>query len=101
MGSGSMGREHIANLRHIDDASIVAIADPNPYSRTHAIQEGRLNGVPEFEDHREMLDAVDLDAVLIATPNDTHVDVLLDVIAADVHVLVEKPLCTTVADCHR
>ncbi len=39
--------------------------------------------------------------VVIATPNHTHVDVLGDVLATDLPVLVEKPLCTTVADCRK
>ena len=42
-----------------------------------------------------------VDAVVIASPNMTHVDVLGDVLDTDVHVMVEKPLCTTVADCRR
>ena len=41
------------------------------------------------------------DAVVVATPNHTHVDVVGDVLATDLHTLVEKPLCTTVADCQR
>lgn len=101
IGSGSMGREHIANLRHIDEATVVAIADPNEHSRAHAIAEGGLDGVAEYEDHRDLLAAGGVDAVLVATPNDTHVDVLLDVLDSGVNVLVEKPLCTTVEDCRR
>jgi len=41
------------------------------------------------------------DAVVIATPNHTHHDVLLDLLPTDLHLLVEKPLCTTVPDCRR
>ena len=49
-----------------------------------------------------MLDAGGLDAVVVVTPNMTHVDILADVLAVpDLHVLVEKPLCTTVEDCER
>ena len=39
------------------------------------------------------------DAVVVATPNHTHVDVVGDVLTTDLHALVEKPLCTTIADC--
>jgi predicted dehydrogenase len=101
IGSGTMGREHIANLLRIDDARIVAIADPNEYSRAHAISEGNLADVAQYEHHRDLLEAGGIDAVLVATPNDTHVDVLLDVLETGVNVLVEKPLCTTVEDCRR
>ena len=38
--------------------------------------------------------------MVVASPNFTHVDVLRDLLATDLHVLVEKPLCTTVDDCY-
>ena len=41
-----------------------------------------------------------LDALVIASPNHTHAALLADVFATDLHVLVEKPLCTTIDDCH-
>jgi myo-inositol 2-dehydrogenase / D-chiro-inositol 1-dehydrogenase len=100
IGTGMMGIEHLLNLAHIDEAEVVAIADPEAGSRDLARQFGAVpDGVAEFDDHRELLASGRCEAVVIATPNHTHVDVLRDVLATDLHVLVEKPLCTTVADC--
>lgn len=102
IGTGMMGCEHIANLRHLPGAQVVAVADPHPTSlewARHAV--GPEAPLAQFTDHRSLLDARMCDAVVIATPNHTHVDVVLDALAAGVHVLVEKPLCTTVADCQR
>jgi predicted dehydrogenase len=50
-----------------------------------------------------MLDAEELDAVIIATPNDTHAQILLDVFAAapTLPILVEKPLVTSIEDVSR
>src|SRR5262249_47876031 len=42
-----------------------------------------------------------VDAVVIATPNFSHFDVLQDVLRTRKHVLVEKPLCTEVEHCRR
>jgi predicted dehydrogenase len=100
IGSGMMGLEHLWNLHHIDGAAVTAIADPNPPSREATIlfDEGR-NQITEFDDHRELLASGLVDAVIISSPNMTHRAVLDDVLASDVAVLVEKPLCTTVADC--
>ena len=53
-----------------------------------------------FADHTALLAAGACDAVVVASPNMTHIDVLSDVLATDLHVLVEKPLCTTVDDCY-
>jgi len=101
IGSGMMGLEHLWNLHHIPGASVTAIADPNEPSRsfTIAMDEGR-NQIAEFTDHRELLGSGLVDAVIISTPNMTHRAILDDVLATDLHLLVEKPLCTTVSDCH-
>jgi len=100
IGTGMMGCEHILNINLIKDAKVVAVADPNETSRGW----GRsLAGedVEVYSDYREMLRSAPIDAVVIATPNFTHHDVLQDVLRTEKHVLVEKPLCTTVEDCRR
>jgi predicted dehydrogenase len=55
-------------------------------------------GAKVFSDHRALLDSGLIDAVVIATPNDTHADVLKDALATDIAVFVEKPLATTISD---
>ena len=102
IGSGMMGQEHLRNLLAVDGAAVTALADPHERSLSDSL--GWLPPgaeVATFADYRDLLRAGVCDAVVIATPNHTHVDVLLDVLATELHVLVEKPLCTTVADCRR
>ena len=93
-----MGGEHILDLNHIVDAEVVALADPVPSSLDWGIAcAGRP--VDTYANYRTMLQRDDLDAVVIATPNFTHATVLADVLASDLAVMVEKPMCTTIADC--
>ena len=93
-----MGCEHISDLLHLDDADVVALADPTPSSLEWGIRRvGR--SVDTYADHRALLERDDLDAVVIASPNFTHASILRDVLRSDLAVMVEKPLCTTVADC--
>jgi predicted dehydrogenase len=102
VGVGLMGLEHMRNLAELPGAEVVAVADPHGPSRRAALDEAARLGVPApavHEDHRDLLAAGACDAVVVATPNMTHAAVLADVLDAGVHVLVEKPLCTTVADC--
>ncbi|WP_419925838.1 Gfo/Idh/MocA family protein [Candidatus Poriferisocius sp.] len=99
IGTGMMGREHIANLSRLPGAEVTALADPHPPSLEAA--ESLAPGARRFSHCRDLLAADACDAVVICTPNMTHVDVLGDVLGTDLHVLVEKPLCTTVADCRR
>ncbi len=98
IGVGMMGREHIENLQTIDGAVVTAIADPDPGSRDLA---AALTGpgVSVHTDHRALLESGECDAVVVASPNHTHRSVLDDVLATDLAVLVEKPMCTTIDDC--
>jgi predicted dehydrogenase len=98
IGTGMMGCEHIRNLALVPGTKVTAIADPDERSRGW----GRLSageGVEVYEDPRELLKKAPVDAVVVATPNYTHFDVLKAVFQTRKHVLVEKPLCTTVEDC--
>jgi predicted dehydrogenase len=103
IGSGMMGIEHINNLLHVPGAVVTAISDPHEGSRNWAsavLDAADVgDGVRFFEDHRDMVDADVCDVVVVASPNMTHVEVLRDLLPTDLHVLVEKPLCTTVPDC--
>ena len=100
IGAGMMAREHVRNIRLLDGAEVGAIADPVETERRKA---RALAGeqAREFADHRSLLAGTDCDAFVIATPNDTHCSILLDLLAAGKPVLVEKPLCTTAVDCRK
>jgi len=98
IGTGMMGIEHIENLAAVDGATVTAISDPNPQRRDLGVAAAG-GGIAAYTDHQSLIDSGDVDAVVIVSPNFTHVDVLGDVLETDLHVLVEKPLCTTTADC--
>ena len=100
IGAGSMGREHIENIKIMGGASVTAIADPNQGSRDLASKTAGSS--PKlFENYQDLLESNLVDAVVIATPNDTHVNVLEAALATDIAVFIEKPLATTVADCKK
>lgn len=98
VGVGMMGQEHIANLAALPGAEVVAISDPDAGSRTSAAARAGA-GVAVHEEHRDLVAAGGLDAVIVASPNHTHRAVLDDLWDSGLHLFVEKPLCTTVADC--
>jgi predicted dehydrogenase len=91
-----MGREHIENIKVMGGAVVSAISDPHKPSQEAAL--AMAPGATVFTDHRALLDSGLIDAVIIATPNDTHAAVLKDALATDLAVFVEKPLATTVED---
>ena len=101
IGCGSMGREHIENLFAMGcengGAEVTAIADTHAPSIDAALAACRSK--PRvFTQHSELLNSGLCDAVVIATPNHTHIDVMRDALATPLHILVEKPLVTRLAD---
>ena len=100
IGCGMMGREHMRNIALVEGAELVAIADPDAGSREWAAKEAERLGqtLTAFADTDEMLDKAKPDAVIIASPNFTHFDVVKPVMEAGCAVLMEKPMCTTVED---
>ncbi len=97
VGVGMMGREHIRNLKLHPDAQIVALQDPEPTSLVGGLKQ-LGHDVPVFADIPAMLAASSLDAVLVVSPNHTHAAVLPPLFDAGLHILCEKPLCTTLPD---
>jgi predicted dehydrogenase len=101
IGCGMVAQaEHLQNLLQLSDRfEIAALADPSPTVRD-AIG-ARYAVARAYEDHRGLLDAGGIDAVVISSPAATHAEIVIDALAAGLHVFVEKPLCITLADADR
>ena len=97
-----MGREHILNIMAMDACVVTALADIDAGSRNaaQALLLGAAVQPVVFERFADLLVSGLCDAVVIATPNFTHADVMRHALPTELHLLIEKPLCTTVADCH-
>ena len=98
IGAGTMAREHILNISLIDNAEVVALADPHEDSLNQC-KEILKTKVSCFKNHLEMIEKNIVDVYLISSPNFTHIEILKDVIKTKKHILVEKPLCTNIKDC--
>src|SRR4051812_2863444 len=94
IGCGKVGRVHAAALRSIPEAEFVAACD---VSRDRAEGFAATFGVLPFTDVKALLREVD--AVVIGTPHPLHAEPAALAAEAGVHVLVEKPMAATVADC--
>lgn len=98
IGTGMMGVEHILNINALEETSVTAIADTDENSRLEGLNASG-DSTAVYEDYRDLLADESVDAVVVATPNFTHIDVMRGVITSGKHILCEKPLCITAAEC--
>jgi len=94
VGVGVMGSNHARVLAGLPGAELVAVADPD---RKQADFVARTLGCGAVADIDELL-ALGVDAITIAAPTHLHRDVALKAIDSRVHVLVEKPIASTVEE---
>jgi predicted dehydrogenase len=91
-----MGAGHAACVAQSPIGELAAVADLD-LSRARGIA-GEL-GAAAYGDHREVLGQVEVDALIVCTPDWAHREVCIDATGAGKHILVEKPLAMTIADC--
>ncbi|HVG08235.1 MAG TPA: Gfo/Idh/MocA family oxidoreductase [Thermoanaerobaculia bacterium] len=97
VGAGGISPEHLAALKTIPEAEVVAVADR---AVARAQSRAREAGIPRVcEDVRELYEGKICDVAHVLVPPDLHRRVAEPLLEAGIHVLVEKPLATTHEDC--
>lgn len=91
IGIGSMGRHHVRNVRETPGETLVAVADPAGDKFGVA---GELEVLPDVS----ALIEAGIEAAVVAVPTAFHLEVALQLAAAGVPALIEKPLARTVAE---
>lgn len=92
IGAGRLGGIHARALSKLPDANLVAIVDPVESQGREVAASLGVPWWPRHEDSRGQIDAA-----VVATPTRFHHAVALDLLKHGVHLLVEKPLTTTLA----
>jgi predicted dehydrogenase len=96
VGFGYWGPNLVRNFSLIDDARVVAVVDQRSERRT--LVEKLYPTVRTYVGVDEMLADTEVDAVAIATPVSSHFELAMRALQAGKHVLVEKPMTSTVAE---
>src|SRR4051812_7859799 len=94
VGVGVMGSNHARVFAGLPGAELVGVADPD---RRQADFVARTLGCKAVEDVAGLLD-LNVDAITIAAPTHLHHDIALECIARGVHVMVEKPIASSVEE---
>ena len=87
-GAGLIGQRHIEEVDASSDAQLASIVDPGPA----AAEVAEKFGVPLYRSLAELFETDKSDGVILATPNQLHVQGGLECVAAGVPVIVEKPI---------
>jgi predicted dehydrogenase len=94
IGAGVMGSNHARVFAGLPGVSLVGVVDPSPAHRTRATELASCNSFETLD----QLFAEGVDAVTVAAPTHLHHEVALACIASNVHVLVEKPIASSVEE---
>ena len=89
IGFGRMGLTHFSILNTHPNVDLVAVCDSSSFVLKNAARHMRIETFTNFE---RMLETMDLDFVVVATPTAMHADVAECAITHNAHVFVEKPL---------
>lgn len=95
IGVGSMGKNHARVYGELSEVELVAVADADLEVARAA---GVRAGVSYYSNYRQMLDERKPQVVSIAVPTALHAEVTIAAMESGAHVLVEKPIASTLED---
>lgn len=98
IGVGSMGKNHVRVYNEMPEVDLVAVADANQQT---VEQVARTYRVPAYTDFYEMIERERPDVVSVVVPTSEHFGVALRALELGCHVLVEKPIASTVEQAHQ
>lgn len=98
IGAGVMGSDHARNVtHHTGGATLAAIADIDA-GRARSLA-AELGVATTFDDPHRLIASPDVDAVIVASHDSTHAELVVASVEAGKPVLCEKPLALDLGDC--
>lgn len=99
IGVGGWGETHIKTYLDHPGVEVVAISDLNGERLKEVARKYGISN--SYRDYRDLLKSEDVEAVSIVTPDFAHADIALRALEAKKHVLLEKPMATSIEDCQK
>ncbi|MEH7273840.1 Gfo/Idh/MocA family protein [Neobacillus vireti] len=99
IGAGAISPAHVKGyLDFSDKCRIVAISDIYQEKADKLVNEYNLEAIT-VKDYKELLNRRDIDLISVCTPPYTHAQIAIDFLNAGKHVLVEKPMASSLEEC--
>lgn len=98
VGCGKVGHLHAKALKSLPESVFAAVCDVD---LQRAQEFGNMYDVQAYQDVEEMIAKSDVDALTVCTPHPFHTEPAVKAAGAGVHVLIEKPLASSLQDCDR
>ncbi|MDQ0253234.1 putative dehydrogenase [Evansella vedderi] len=99
VGTGAIASSHIEGYLQFDDkCEIVALCDTYLEKAEKKVAAFKLDA-KVYDDYKKMVEEVDFDIISICTPPYTHADIAVHCLDAGRHVLVEKPMASSLEEC--
>jgi phthalate 4,5-cis-dihydrodiol dehydrogenase len=96
LGAGYFGEWHARAIAAVPGVRLAAICDADP---ARARELAAAHGALALSDWRQLLANAAIEAVVIATPHHLHAEMAIAAAAAGKHILLEKPMARTAAEC--
>jgi predicted dehydrogenase len=97
VGCGFMGQAvHLPNFLKARGCEVVAVCELREKLGRAVAERYRIPRY--YRSHRDLMDASDIDAAAVVTPDDLHAPITVDLLSSGKHVFVEKPMATNVED---
>ena len=96
IGMGIRGTMFADTIRENPYAEIAAVSEYNEETLQVAVDKYQVAG---YQDYIKMMDEVEMDGVIVSTPDFLHKDAVVYAANKGIHILCEKPFSTSVAEC--
>lgn len=100
IGMGFLGKVTARELGRSESGELAAITDVSDENLHSAGEEFNVSDAARYSNYEEMIESEDLDAIAVTTPHGLHAEQLLTGLDNGLHVLCEKPMCTSLEDAH-
>ena len=88
-------------VEHTGNSEVVALVTGHEEKAAEVGKKYGIERVHTYDQLDELLASGDIDAVYLATPNFDHIELAVKTLDAGVHLLLEKPMAVSVAECER